>query len=143
MFLMEVNNNQIGSNNPSAVHTGSSAPKADLQRNIEKAEAVKPTDKPEDLKQNPSEEKEISKFKVMNKISQQLLEKFSYPVSDTRFTIYKDAGTGGEQTYFTRFTNLRDGTVKTYPEVELFDIFKKTQSGQITSQDGTIFDKLV
>ena len=25
----------------------------------------------------------------------------------------------------------------------LFDIFKKTQSGQITSQDGTIFDKLV
>lgn len=38
-----------------------------------------------------------------------------FPVSDTKFTIYKD----GSGQYITRFTSLRDGKVTYYPEPEM------------------------
>lgn len=41
--------------------------------------------------------------------------KDTYPVSDSTFTIFKDAS--GQ--FITRFTSLRDGTVSYYPEPEL------------------------
>lgn len=44
--------------------------------------------------------------------------KNTYAVSDTRFTIFKDS-TGD---YVTKFTSLRDGTVKYFPEKTLFEL---------------------
>lgn len=43
-----------------------------------------------------------------------------FVVSDVRFTIFKDVA--GQ--YITRFTSLRDGSVKYYPEVDLLDMTK-------------------
>lgn len=47
-----------------------------------------------------------------------------YPVSDHRFTIFKDLG--GD--YVTRFTSLVDGSVKYYPEKTLFEFAQLLQT---------------
>lgn len=47
-----------------------------------------------------------------------------YPVSNHRFTIFKDLG--GD--YVTRFTSLVDGTVKYYPEKTLFEFAQLLQT---------------
>ena len=47
-----------------------------------------------------------------------------YPVSDHRFTIFRDLG--GD--YVTRFTSLVDGSVKYYPEKTLFEFAQLLQT---------------
>lgn len=46
--------------------------------------------------------------------------KNTFAVSDVRFTIFKDIA--GD--YITRFTSLRDGSVKYYPQKSLYDLVK-------------------
>lgn len=55
-----------------------------------------------------------------------------YPVSDVRFTIYKDSAptSSGEAVYVTRFTSLRDGKVTVVPEQQLMTA-AGTESGSI------------
>lgn len=47
-----------------------------------------------------------------------------FPISDQRFTIYKDAS--GQ--YVTRYTSLRDGRVTYIPEQRLLKAFEQSQS---------------
>lgn len=51
-----------------------------------------------------------------------------YVVSDVRFTIFKDIA--GD--YVTRFTSLKDGSVKYYPQKSLFELMKIKQAQDIT-----------
>lgn len=57
---------------------------------------------------------ENRRFVRVEQAAQQVLSDF-YPISDTRFTIFKD----GSGRYITRFTNLKDGSVTFYPEPNL------------------------
>lgn len=57
---------------------------------------------------------EDRRFARVEQAARQVAADF-YPVSDTRFTIFKD----GSGRYITRFTNLKDGSVTFYPEPNL------------------------
>jgi len=52
--------------------------------------------------------------------------KNTYAVSDSRFTIFKDVA--GD--YVTRFTSLRDGSVKYYPQKTLFELAQIQEARQ-------------
>jgi hypothetical protein len=58
-----------------------------------------------------------------------------YPISDQRFTIFKDIA--GD--YVTRFTSLVDGSVKYYPEKTLFEYVQILES----KANGASFDAQV
>ena len=49
-----------------------------------------------------------------------------FPISEVRFTIFKDASSGK---FVTRFTNMVDGTVTQIPEPELVDIYRRVTGG--------------
>ncbi len=57
---------------------------------------------------------------VVQRVAEQMF-KDSFPVSDVKFTIYKDPG--GQ--YVTRFTSLKDGKVTYYPEQTMFAYFQR------------------
>lgn len=57
---------------------------------------------------------EDRRFARIEQAARQVASDF-YPISDTRFTIFKD----GSGRYITRFTNLKDGSVTFYPEPNL------------------------
>lgn len=60
----------------------------------------------------------------------------SFVVSDTRFTIFKDFN--GD--YVTKFTSLRDGSVKYFPEKTLFEIVaaRKAHAAEVAIFSATI-----
>jgi len=58
------------------------------------------------------------------------VEKFSYPLGDSRFTIFKDAKSGQ---YIVRYTSLKDGSIKQIPEPELLADFVARGKGPIVS----------
>lgn len=66
---------------------------------------------------------EAKRYEQVAQASQELARDF-YPVSDKRFTIFKD--TSGQ--YITRYTSLRDGTVTYVPEQRLLQKFESHQS---------------
>jgi len=61
---------------------------------------------------------EVSRYEAVRLAAEAL--KNTYAVSDVRFTIFKDVA--GD--YVTRFTSLRDGSVKYYPQKSLFELAK-------------------
>lgn len=60
----------------------------------------------------------VSRYEAVKLAAEAL--KNTYAVSDVRFTIFKDVA--GD--YVTRFTSLRDGSVKYYPQKSLFEMAK-------------------
>ena len=54
-----------------------------------------------------------ARLELIQRIS---VEKFSYPLGDSRFTIFKDAKSGQ---YIVKYTSLKDGSVRQIPEPEL------------------------
>jgi hypothetical protein len=73
--------------------------------------------------QKPSLEAQVSKtkdpgYQAVKQAAEAL--KSTFVVSDVRFTIFKDIA--GD--YVTRFTSLRDGSVKYYPQKSLFETVK-------------------
>lgn len=58
------------------------------------------------------------------KAASQAVARNPYPISDQRFTIFKDIA--GD--YVTRFTSLVDGSVKYFPEKTLFEYVQILQS---------------
>jgi hypothetical protein len=67
--------------------------------------------------EKPSEIRADAEDRRLARVEQAARQVFAefYPISDTRFTIFKD----GSGQYITRFTNLKDGTVSYYPEPSL------------------------
>lgn len=61
--------------------------------------------------------------------------KFSYPVSDTRFTIFRDQS--GQ--FVTRFTNLQTGKISYYPEQDMLAFARELK----TRAQGTLVDSKV
>lgn len=61
---------------------------------------------------------EEARFEAVKRAAQSLQQN-PYPVSDTRFTIYKEITSGGDFVFTTRFTSLRDGEVTLVQEPEL------------------------
>ena len=57
---------------------------------------------------------EERRFARVAEAAKRIITEF-YPISDTRFTIFKD----GSGQYVTRVTNMRDGSVTFYPEPQL------------------------
>lgn len=81
------------------------------------AQAQVPTVNQEIAELNASKEAQAARFAAV-RAAAQLVASNPYPVSDQRFTIYKDVA--GD--YVTRFTSLVDGSVKYYPEKSLYEI---------------------
>lgn len=54
-----------------------------------------------------------ARLELIQRIS---VERFSYPLGDSRFTIFKDAKSGQ---YIVKYTSLKDGSVRQIPEPEL------------------------
>jgi len=77
--------------------------------------------KVEQPKAPPTAEK--ARYEEVKKAAQAIQSNY-YVVSDVRFTIFKDIA--GD--YVTRFTSLKDGSVKYYPQKSLFDLMKIKQS---------------
>lgn len=70
---------------------------------------------------------EDRRFNRVLETAQRIVKEY-YPISDTRFTIFKD----GSGQYITRFTNLRDGTVTFYPEPDLLNMLGR-RGGDISA----------
>lgn len=70
-------------------------------------------------KEAPDAEKAREAF--IQKASENYRSAFFYPISDVKFTIYKDS-TGQ---YVTRFTNLIDGKVTHVPEPEVISRYRE------------------
>lgn len=82
---------------------------------VKKSEVeAKPVQIPAVEKAEVSPNAEDRRFTRVAEAAKRIITEF-YPISDTRFTIFKD----GSGQYITRFTNLRDGTVTFYPEREI------------------------
>lgn len=62
---------------------------------------------------------EQARYEEVLKAAQAIQSNY-FVVSDTRFTIFKDIA--GD--YVTRFTSLKDGSVKYYPQKSLFELMK-------------------
>lgn len=75
-------------------------------------------DVPIDLPINPAPVKEPRVTFADVQAAAQVVASNPYPVSDQRFTIFKDIA--GD--YVTRFTSLVDGSVKYYPQKTLFEM---------------------
>lgn len=91
------------------------------------AGAVK-TDLPQSQTVKETGDADKARFEAV-RIAAERVRQNVFVVSDTRFTIFKDAHTGQ---YITRYTDLRTGTVTYYPEQELLG------SGSFQSESGTL-----
>lgn len=69
------------------------------------------------------ENAEQAQFEVVQKAAETVKRTY-FAVSDVRFTIFKDVA--GD--YVTRFTSLKDGTVKYFPQKSLFELAEIRQS---------------
>ncbi len=76
-----------------------------------------PVEKPT-LEVQASKMREDAGYEAVKQAAEAL--KSTFVVSDVRFTIFKDIA--GD--YVTRFTSLRDGSVKYYPQKSLFETVK-------------------
>lgn len=70
---------------------------------------------------------------VVRQAAESVRARTFYPISDTRFTIYKD-DTGQ---YITRFTNLESGSVTTIPEPQLLEFYSSFNGGSVPSAVST------
>lgn len=108
-------NINLNTNSNLKAFAGLNMAKVESQKSEIQTSKVNPagkSEKPEiDLK-NP----EQARYEAVKKAAEKIVLVDLYPVSDVRFTIYKDKGTDGEMTFFTRFTSLRDGKVTVIPE---------------------------
>ena len=75
-----------------------------------------------EVPQERAQQPEVARYEAVRAASEAMRN--SYAVSDTVFSIYKDAA--GE--YVTRFRSLRDGTVKYFPEPALVNKAPSTQA---------------
>jgi len=78
-----------------------------------------------------------ARFAAIKQAAEQISSRIQFPVSDVRFTIYKDKAPGSEDkfVYVTRFTSLRDGRVTIVPEPDLL--------ANVGKASGTILETLV
>ena len=97
--LLPQNNTQI----TTAARPEVAQPKSQVESEPVKIPAVEETE----IRANS----EDRRFNRVIEAAKQFVSEF-YPISDTRFTIFKD----GSGQYITRFTNLKDGSVSYYPE---------------------------
>ncbi|MBN8531064.1 MAG: hypothetical protein J0L97_04290 [Alphaproteobacteria bacterium] len=74
------------------------------------------------------------RMRLLTNAAQQFA-KFSYPVSDTRFTIFRDQS--GQ--FVTRFTNLQTGKISYYPEQDMLAFARELK----TRAQGTLVDSKV
>ena len=82
------------------------------------ASANIPVKAPEPKVQKPEVKIDNPAYEAVQRAAEAL--KNTFAVSDVRFTIFKDIA--GD--YVTRFTSLRDGSVKYYPQKTLFETVK-------------------
>ncbi len=123
----------IGNTQPlagySAARTADQAADANVQRVVQPKEPAETnlSDK------NPDQ----ARFEAVKRAAQAIASN-PFPVSDTKFTIYKESvGGGGEDFVFiTRFTSLVDGKVTIVPEGNIFAA--AGNNGQGTILDGTV-----
>jgi len=80
-----------------------------------KASVEAPVDLPANTQPQQVEKPKVSFADVQ--VASQVVASNPYPVSDQRFTIFKDIA--GD--YVTRFTSLVDGSVEYYPQKSLFE----------------------
>ena len=91
------------------------ASKADASQVKVQSQAVQePVKIPEVEESEIRPQMEERRFAKVTEAAKQIITDF-YPISDTRFTIFKD----GSGQYITRVTNMRDGTMTLYPEATL------------------------
>ncbi len=75
-----------------------------------------------EVKENPGtnielKDQESARFDAVRKAARKVVQQQNpFPVSDVRFTIYKDRVDSGEFIFVTRFTSLKDGKVTIIPE---------------------------
>lgn len=104
------------SSSPVQSAVGVAAPKTQEQQADVKAERVPvsqhTTDKPLD-----GRDQEQARFEAVKRAAQAVASN-PFPVSDVRFTIYKEFG-DSDAIYVTRFTSLEDGKVTTVREHDL------------------------
>ncbi len=86
----------------------------------QQAQPTAKTDAPKDPIEIPSGDKAREEF--IQKAAELFRSRTFYPISDTRFTIYKDGLTGE---FITRFTNMKDGSVTHIPEPEIAAFYYK------------------
>lgn len=103
--------------NLSLIHTtlaaGSSMPRAEIPHHEVKAQQVPPVKESFETGVGIKDQ-EHARFEAVKKAARQI-QADSYPISDVRFTIYKEK-TGDDFIFVTRFTSLRDGKVTVVPE---------------------------
>jgi hypothetical protein len=110
---MEINS-QGGYKLPTALPSARSADKPVVTKTIDHSTGSVPAPKAPDLMASAADAVEQKRLEHLMQAAQHLF-KDVYAVSDTTFTIYKDA-TGQ---YITRFHSLEDGTVTYIPEPQL------------------------
>ncbi len=88
------------------------APRADASQLKTQSEVVKePVKIPAVEESEIRPEMEERRFAQVTEAAKQIVKDF-YPISDTRFNIFKD----GSGQYVTRVTNMRDGSMTFFPE---------------------------
>lgn len=114
-----------------AAMTGREAPKTQEQHAIARMERVVESNETEKLRNNnAAKDPEEARFDAVKKAAEreaQTISQAQFPVSDVRFTIYREklAGSGDFQ-YITRVTSLRDGEVTVIPERDMFaDLYEQ------------------
>ena len=123
----------ISSGVNNSAFSASAAPKPEnINPQITTQQVVKTSN---DIEATINKDPEQSRLDALKKASRSAIR--SFPVSDQRFTIYKEFAIGdvSSATFVTRFTNLETGEVTLIREPELLMSFSK-ESG--TLLDGSI-----
>jgi len=109
----------IQSNVNSAAIAGAVAPKTAEQSDLDVKRVEAPKESSEANVEPRTREEE--RFAAVEEAARNFAVANHYPVSDVRFTIYKDHAVNSDDfIYVTRFTSLVDGTVTVVPEPSLF-----------------------
>jgi len=117
----------------STLAAGSTAPKAEIPAPHVGAEQIPPIKKDYGVEAQ-AQNQEHARFEAVKRAAKQIAAD-DYPISDVRFTIYKETTDNGDFVFVTLFTSLRDGKVTVVPEPKIL-------SG-VGKKSGVILETLV